>query len=138
MDDAEGLAELFHAAEVTVIAVSVHADWDVEFDLVVRVVRLALAYIPRHTAASEHDAGEGVVESVGRGHDTDALGSAFPDSVVGEQLLRFVDPVAELSRPLVDVVEEAYGEVLVDPAGADVGGMEPSARDAFVEFLSCS
>ena len=84
VDDAEGLAELFHAAEVAIVAVSVHPDWDVEFYLVVRIVRLALAYIPGYTAASKHDAGKGVVESIGGGNDTDALGSAFPDSVVGE------------------------------------------------------
>lgn len=84
VDDAEGLPELFHAAEVPVVAVSVHPDGDVEFHLVVGVVRLALAYVPRHAAASEHDAGEGVVEGVGGGDDANVLGSPFPDSVVCE------------------------------------------------------
>ena len=36
---------------------------------------------------------------------------------------------------MVDVVEEAEGEVRVHAAGADVGGVEAGAGDAFVEFL---
>ena len=84
VDDAKGLAEFFHTAEVAVIAVSVDAHWDVELDLIVCVVRLAFADVPGYTASSEHDAGEGVVEGVGRGDDADALGPTFPDSVVSE------------------------------------------------------
>ena len=84
MDDAEGLAKFFHAAEIPVIAVSVDADWDVELDLVVGVVWLALAHIPGHTGATEHDAGEGVVECIGGGNDTNALSPAFPDPVICE------------------------------------------------------
>ena len=138
VDDAEGLAELLHAAEVAVVAVSVDADWDVEFDLVVRVIRLAFAHVPGYTASSEHDAGEGVVEGFGGGDHTDVLGSAFPDSIIREQLFGFVNSIAELSCPLVDVVEEAEGKVLVYAAGADVSGVKTGARNTFVEFLSCS
>ena len=138
MDDAEGLAELLHAAEVAVVAVAVDPDGHVEFHLVVRVVRLALADVPGHAAAAQHDAREGVVEGVGGGDDADALGPAFPDSVVCEEFFGFVDPVAELGRPLVDVVEEAEGEILVNAAGADVGCMKTRSRDTFVEFLLSS
>ena len=84
MDDAEGLAEFLHAAEVAVVAVSVDPDGNVEFYLIVCIIRLAFAYIPRYTASSEHDAGESVVEGVGGGDDTDALGSTFPDPVIRE------------------------------------------------------
>lgn len=138
MDDAEGLAEFFHAAEVAVVAVSVHSNGNVKLYLVVCIVWLALAHIPGHTAASKHDAGEGVVESIGSGDDSDVLGSTFPDSVIREQFLGFVDPVPELSRPLVDVVEEADGEVLVNATRTDVGSVKAGPGDAFVEFLSFS
>ena len=84
VDDAEGLAELFHAAEVAVVAVAVDAHRDVKLHLIVCVVRLAFADVPGDTASAEHDAGEGVVKGVGGGDDADALGPAFPDSVVGE------------------------------------------------------
>ena len=96
---------------------------------------MGLAHVPGNPGAPEHDAGEGVVESVGGGDDADVLGAAFPDAVVGEEFFGFVDAVAELRGPLVDVVEEAEGKVGVDTAGADVGGVQAGAGDALVEFL---
>ena len=135
MDDAQALAELLHAAEVAVVAVAVDADGDVELDLVVGVVGLGFPYVPGHAGAAEHDAGEGVVEGLFCGDDAHALCSADPDAVVGEEFFGFVDAVAELGGPLVDVVEEAERYVLVDAARSDIGGMEPGARDTLVEFL---
>ena len=136
MDDAQGLAELFHTAQVPIVAVSVHSNGDIEFHLVVRVVGLRFSDIPRHAGTAEHDAGKRHVEGFGGGHDSDVFGASDPDTVVGEQFFGFVDAVAKLRRPLVDVVEEANGKVLGNAAGADVGGVEAGAGDAFVEFLS--
>ena len=135
MYDAEGLAEFFHATEIAVVAIAIHAYWDIELDLIVGVVWLAFSHIPGDAAAAEHDAGEGVVEGVGGGNDANAFGPADPDAVVGEEFFGFVDAVAELSGPLVDVVQKAEREVLVDAARTDVGGVEAGARNAFVEFL---
>ncbi len=135
VDDAEGLAEFFHAAQVAVVAVSIYPDWDVKLHLIIRIIWLALAYIPRYTAASKHDAGERIVESIGGGNNTDPLRSTFPDSIVGEQFFGLVNPVPELSRPLVDVIQEADGEVLVDAARTNVGRVKAGARDAFVKLL---
>ena len=135
MYDSERLAEFFHAAEVAVVAIAIHAYWDIELDLIVGVIGLAFSHIPGDAAAAEHDAGEGVVESVGGGNNANAFGPADPDAVVGEEFFGFVDAIAELSGPLVDVIEEAEGKVLVDATGADVGGVEAGARNAFVEFL---
>lgn len=138
MDDAQRLAELLHPAQIPIIAIAVHAHGDIELHLAVRIVRRALAYVPGHPGAAQHDAREGVVERVGGGHDADALGAPDPDPVVGQELLGLVDAVAELGRPLVDVVEEAEGQIGVHAAGADVGGVQAGAGNALVEFLgSC-
>lgn len=135
MDDAEGLPEFFHAAEVAVVAISVNAHGHVEVYLIVGIVRLAFPHVPGDARAAEHDARERVVESVGGGDDTDALGAAFPDAVVCEEFFGFVDAVAELGCPLVDVIEEADREIRVHAAGANVGRMETGAGHTFVEFL---
>ncbi len=135
MYDSERLAEFLHAAEVAVVTIAIHTYRDVELNLIVGVVGLAFSHIPGDAAAAEHDAGEGVVESVGGGNDANAFCPADPDAVVREEFFGFVDAVAELSGPLVDVIEEAEGEVLVDAAGAYVGGVEAGARNAFIEFL---
>lgn len=138
VDDAQGLAELLHTAEVAVVAVAVDADGDVELDLVVGVVGLRLTNVPGDAGTAEHDAGEGVVESVGGGNDTDALGTTLPDAVVGQELLGLVNAVAELGGPLVDVVEEAEWQVLGNTTWTDVGGVETGAGDTLVEFLRLS
>ncbi len=107
MDDTEALAEFFHAAEVAVVAVAVDTDGDVELDLVVGVVGLGFAHVPGDAGAAQHDAAEAVVEGIGGGDDADADGPAFPDAVVCEEFFGFVDAVAELRGPLVDVIKEA-------------------------------
>ena len=107
MDDSQTLSEFLHSAQVPVIAVAVDADWYVKLHLVVSIVRLALAHVPRHAAAPKHDARERVVKRICGGNDTDALCSAFPDPVVRQQLLCLVDSVAELCGPLIDVVEKS-------------------------------
>lgn len=104
VDDAEALSEFFHAAEIAIVAVAIHTDRHVELDSIVGVVRLALAHVPWYTAAAKHDAGEAVVKSFSGSHDADSLCSAFPDPVVCQEFFGFIDSVAELGRPLVDIV----------------------------------
>jgi hypothetical protein len=41
-----------------------------------------------------------------------------------------------LRGPLVDVVENTNGQILVDTAGADVGSVQASTGDTLIEFLS--
>lgn len=135
VDDAEGLSELLHAAEVAVIAVTVLADGNVKLDLVVGIVWLGLSDVPWNTGTAEHDTGEGVVEGISGGDDTDTLGPANPDTVVCEKLLSLIDTVAELGGPLVNIIEETDGKILGDTTGADVGSMETSSRDTLVELL---
>lgn len=134
-DDAQRLTELLHSTEVTVIAVSVLADGNVELHLPICIVRVGLTDIPGHTGTTKHDAGETIVQSVGSWNHTDTNSTTFPDSIVGEKLLYFIDAVPKLSSPLVDVVEKAEGEILVNTAGADVSGVESSTRDTLIEFL---
>lgn len=136
MDDSKGLPEFFHAAEVSIVAISVDAHGHVEVHLIVGIVRLAFPHVPGNARATEHDARERVVEGVGRGDDADALGAAFPDAVVCEEFFGFVNAVPELGCPLVNVIEEADREIRVHATGANVGRMETGARHTFVEFLN--
>ena len=135
-DDAEGLTEFLHTAEVTVVAVTVDTDGDVELDLVVGIVGLRLADIPGHTRATEHDTGETHVQSILSIHDTNTLGSGLPDTVIREKFLDFIDTVTELGGPLVDVVKKTKGNVLRDTTRTDVRGVETGTGNTLVEFLS--
>lgn len=134
-DDTEGLTELLHTAEVTVVAVTVDTDGDVELDLVVGIVGLRLADIPGHTRATEHDTGETHVQSILSIHDTNTLGSGLPDTVIREEFLDFIDTVTELGGPLVDIVKKTKGKVLRDTTRTDVRRVETGTGNTLIEFL---
>lgn len=135
VDNAERLTELLHTAEVTVVAVTVDTDRNVKLDLVVCVVGLGLADIPWHTRTTKHDTGEGVVQSISGADDTNTLGTADPDTVVGQKFLGLINAIAELCGPLVNIVKKTNGKILGNTTGANVGGVETGTRDTLVEFL---
>ena len=126
VDDAKGLAELFHADEVAVVAVTIDADGDVEFDLIIGIVRLGFTNVPRNTRTTEHDTGERIVEGISCTHYTNTFGAANPDTVIGQEFLGFVDSVTELGGPLVDIVEKTERNILVDTTGTNISGMKAS------------
>ena len=138
VNDAEGLAELLHSAEVTVVAVTVGSNRNVELDLVIGIIGLVLADIKRNSRTSEHDTGKGKVQSLSSRNDTNTPQSLNPDTVVGQHLLGLVDSVAELGSPLVNVVKKTNGNILVNTTGSDVGSVETGAGNTLVEFLPLS
>jgi hypothetical protein len=124
VDDAQRLTELLHAAQVTVVAVAIDTNRDIELDLAVSVIGGALANIPRNAGTTEHHTGKGQVEGVsGRDH-ADSLETVDPDTVVRQHLLSLVDTVTELGGPLVDIIEEADGDILMNTTGTDIGSVE--------------
>jgi hypothetical protein len=135
VNDAQGLAELLHAAEVAVIAVAIDTDWDVELYLVISIIWLGFAYIPWDTRTTEHDTSEGEVEGISSRDDSDSLCTTNPDSVVCQKFLRFINTVTKLRCPLVDVIEQTEGNILVDSSWPDICGVETGSGNSFIEFL---
>ncbi len=62
-DDAHRLAHLLHAHEVAVVAIAVLADRNIEIHLVIDVIGLRLAQIPRDARAAQHRAGEAPIRA---------------------------------------------------------------------------
>lgn len=135
VDNAQGLTELLHSAKVAVVAVTVLANGDVELDLVIGIIGLALSDIPGDTGTSKHDTREGQVESVGGGNNTNTSQPLDPDTVVSKHFLGLVDTVTELSSPLVNIVKQTNGDILVNTTGANISGVQTGTRDTLVEFL---
>src|SRR5262249_60905342 len=90
-DDAVRLARLRHAHQVTVVAVAVDPDRDVEVHAVVDLVRLLLAQVPRDPRATQHRAREPELHGALRAHHPDVDGTLLPDAVVGEERLEAID-----------------------------------------------
>ena len=135
VDYPQGLSELLHTTQIPIVAVSVDTHRHIEFDLVICIIWLALAYVPRHSRTSQHYTREGVVECVGSTNDTNVFCTAYPNTVVCEEFFCFVDAVAELGGPLVDIVEKAKRQVLVDAAWTNIGRVEAGSRNTLIEFL---
>lgn len=104
VDNAQRLSELFHAAQIPVITVAVHADRNIKFYLVVCIVRLGFADIPRYARPTQHDTAKRVVESLSGRHDSNILGSPLPDAVVGEEFFGLINTVTELRGPLIYII----------------------------------
>jgi hypothetical protein len=136
VDDSEGLAELLHTDQVTIVAVTVSTNGNIELNLVVGIVRLALADIPGDTGTTKHGAREGQVQGISGGNNTDTTETLNPDSVVSQHLFGLVNAVTELGSPLVDVIEKTDGNILVNTTWANVGSVQTGTRDTFIEFLN--
>ena len=104
-NDAYGLAHFFHTAEVTVVAVAVDADGNVEIHFVVHFVRLFLTHIPFHAGTAQHDAGKAFLHGALGRDDADADGTLFPNAVVSQEGFECIDVFWETFAEGVDEVE---------------------------------
>ena len=86
------------------------------------------------TCTPQHDSTAAPVDSVLCGDDADVNSSLLPKPVVCYQILHLVQPLTELGDELVDVVQQADGNVLVDSARPHVGGVHPGATGSLVEL----
>src|SRR5690606_39102226 len=90
LHQADRLAHFLHANEIAVVAIPVLADGNVELELVVALVRLALAQVPGGPRAPDHDAAEAVGPGVLLADHADIDVPLLEDPVVGEQALDVV------------------------------------------------
>ena len=105
-DDPVRLAHLLDAHEVTVVAVAVHPDRDVEVDVGVHLVGLLLAKVPLDAGPAQHRPREPELERPLGRHHADADGALLPDPVVGEEGLVLVHAARESVGEALDEVEE--------------------------------
>jgi hypothetical protein len=124
MDDSEGLSEFLHSTQVPIIAIAIHANWNIKIDFAIRIIRLTLSHIPRHTRSTKHDTGERIVQCIRSRHNSNTLRSANPNAVIGQKLLGLINTISELGGPLINVIQKTNREVLVDATGSDIGGMK--------------
>ena len=97
-DDAHGLTHFFHTAEVTVVAVAVHTDGNIEIHFVVHFVRLCLTHVPFHAGTAKHNAGKAFLHGALRSDNADADGTLFPNTVVGQEGFECIDVFGKRSQ----------------------------------------
>src|SRR5690606_29652030 len=115
-DDAVALAHFRNTAQVTVVAIAIHAHRHVELDAVVDFVGHVLAKIPLDARTAQHGAGEAHGLGQFRGNHADIDQTLLPDAVVGQQGLVFVDTGRETVGEVFDEIEQRTGSGLVHEA----------------------
>jgi hypothetical protein len=138
VNDSKRLAELLHPTQVAIITVTINSNGDVEFDLVICIIGLGFAYIPWHTGTSKHNSSKAHVQSVRSTYHPNTLRSGFPDPVISKQLFCFINSVAKLSRPLVNIIEKAERNILGDTTRANIRSVEASTGNPFIKLLLTS
>ena len=133
LHDAHGLAHLFHADAVAVVAVAVLADRNVEIHLGVALVRLRLAQIPRRARAAHHHAGEAPLPGLLQRHHADIDVALLEDAVAGEQRFEIVDDLQERIAPGLDIVDQLRRQVLMHAADAEIRRMHARAGGALIK-----
>ena len=104
LNDAVRLAHFFNAHQIAVVAVTGFANRDVEVHLVVHVVRLLLAQVPREAGAPEHRASKAECQGALWRYDANTHCALLPDSVVGEQCFVLINITREF-------VAEVFNEI---------------------------
>src|SRR6202021_1352589 len=108
------LAHLFHATQVTVVAIAADANRDVEIHLGVFRVRLLLAQIPLNTGTAQHHTGHAPLLGQLRTDHADTDGALFPDAVVGEQVLVLIHLARKISGERFQIIQHRTFAPTVD------------------------
>merc|ERR1711962_560574 len=133
-DDPQALSHLQHSHKVAIIAVAVGADGHVKVHQVVSIIGLRLPEVPLDASASQHRTAAAPVDGVlGRDH-SDVDDSLLEKSVVRDQVLNFIQPLAELGDELIDIVKKADGDVLVDTTRSNISSMHSGSTGTLVKL----
>ena len=106
---------------------------NVEGEVVVALVGLRLAQIPRRARAAHHDAREAARPGVVERHHADIDIALLEDAVLGEQGLDVVADFEERVAKGIDVGDELGRQILMHAAGTEIGGMHAATGSALVE-----
>src|SRR5262245_24282421 len=133
LHDAHRLTHLIHAHEVAVVTIAVLADRDIEFELVIAFVRLALAQVPGCAGPPDHDAGEAAAPRILELHHADIDVALLEDAVVGEEIFDVVADFEEGMAEGIDIGDELRGKILMNAARTEIGRVHAASRGPLVE-----
>src|SRR5262249_896022 len=87
LHDAHGLAHFLHSDKISVIAVAMFADRNVEIEFRIALVGLRLAQVPCGTTAPHHDTREAPAPGVRKAHLADADVALLENPILCKQQL---------------------------------------------------
>ena len=139
MHDPHALAHLFHADEITIIAVTDRTRRDVELQIRVAKIRRGLAQVVLHAAGAQVRTAQAVINRHLLRDDADVARAVHPDAVAREQGFRFVDVHDDFLQKLPDLIHPARRQIARHAADARVAGGKARTRqrlEQIVELLA--
>ncbi len=132
--DAGRLAHFFHTDQVTVIAVTVLTDRNIEFHFVVAFIRLRLAQIPCCTRTTNHDAREAPCPSIIKRNNTDIDVTLFKNAVWRNQIVEIGKRgIEERIDPLADIFHKLIRQILMNTTWTEISCVHTCTTSAFIE-----
>ena len=128
LDQLIGLAHFSHAHQIAVIAVAGLTHWNVKVQLVVDLVGLLFAQVPRDARAAQHRAGKAHVQCTLRCHHANTHHTLLPNTVIGQQIFILIHTLGEAVGKVFNKVQQralAVGVELFNALGiAHLAGFE--------------
>ena len=129
-DDAHRLVALVEADHRAVVHVRLVAGGNVEFEVLVAAVGLALAQVEGQAGGAHAGAGRAEGHEAAQRHDGHVAQALLEDRVLHEDVLELADVLAGPAQAVANVIRGALADVLDDAAGADVLVVHAQAGDA--------
>src|SRR5690348_5197691 len=128
--DLPRLPHLFQPHHVPVVRVAVLSRRYAELVLIVSRIRHRLTDVPLHAARAQYGPGNAHGNRIVRLEYADALGSAHPDAVFGEQGFVFIHALVEIFAESLDVLLQFVVSLVLQAADAE--GMRGQPRAAIL------
>merc|ERR1719341_1029357 len=134
LNDPQALPHLQHSHQVAVVAIAVGTNGHIKVHQVICIVRLRFPKIPFDASASQHHTAASPVNSILSRDDANVNDPLLEQPVVCDQVLHLVKPLAELGNELVDVIQKANWDVLVNTSRSNIGCVHSGSTGTFIKF----
>src|SRR3954463_10138198 len=136
MENAHALPHLFHAHEVTIVAIAHRTNRDIELQLIVNEIGMRFAQVVIDAATTKIRASHPVINRDLFRQYTDIAGTINEDAVAGQQLLRFVEVDDHILEKLSTLVDPAGRQIARKTTDARVSCSETGARERLDQIIN--
>ena len=132
--NAKRLAHFLEADQEAGIGVAVLAYGYVKIKLFITVIGLGFPQVPRHPGGAQHHPGKAPVIGGRAVGNADVDIALFENAVFDQQGSHVIQHFGETFGPGVNVLCQAVGQILVNPAGAEVSRVHARAGHPLIKY----
>ena len=106
MDDPQGLTHFFHPAQIAIIAVAILAHRNEKIELVIALIGLRAAQIPRHARPAHHHTAKAPIKRLLLADNANISIALLEDAVFGQKPVDIIQHAGEFIGPGLDIVNQ--------------------------------